>query len=130
MFSDASTSSSCESVAPRCGPDAIALNGEWLSMSDVARLFPSRRAGKRLSVQTVWRWCTRGVRLGIRLRSALVGGHRCTTLQWVNEFIESVSQASRPQQADVPRTRTAKQRQTASERATEDLKAAWRRRQP
>jgi hypothetical protein len=99
-----------------------------LSLKEVAKRFPGRRAGKKLSVETVWRWSSAGVHNGIRLKTVLVGGHRISTLRWVNEFIESVNQAAGTEDMAAPKVRTPRQRQTASERATEALKAAWTKR--
>jgi hypothetical protein len=100
----------------------------YLSLTEAAKSIPGRRPGKRASLGTIWRWCNRGLRNGIRLKSVLVGGHRCTTRQWLNEFIEVMSQASLPERHQPPVPRTPSQRQAASERAAEELKAAWERR--
>lgn len=98
----------------------------YVSLTHATAYLPGRRAGKKISVQTLWRWCTRGLR-GIRLRSVMVGGHRCTTLQWIEEFIDAVTQMARHEGVDLPELRTTKQKETASERATKDLRAAWER---
>lgn len=110
-------------------PAATSSKGEveYLPLSAAAKLLPGRRAGRRISIQTVWRWCTKGVRNGIRLRSVMIGGQRCTTREWIEEFIEAVSSATQPGE-DVPNVRTPRQRRTASEQAAEELKAAWRKR--
>jgi hypothetical protein len=105
--------------------------GEYLTLTEAARLIPGRRPGKRVSLGTLWRWCTKGLRQGIRLKSVLAGGQRCTTRQWVQDFIEAMTQVSQPAPADAPVVvRTPTQRQTASERAAAELKAAWERRRP
>lgn len=105
--------------------------GEYLTLTEAARLIPGRRPGKRVSLGTLWRWCTQGLRQGIRLKSVLVGGQRCTTRRWVEEFIEAMTQESRPAATDAPVVvRTPTQRQTASERAAAELKAAWEGRRP
>lgn len=105
--------------------------GEYLSLTEAARLIPGRRPGKRVSLGTIWRWCNQGLRQGIRLKSVLIGGQRCTTRRWLEEFIEAMSQESQPGVADRPAAiRTPTQRQTASERAAEELKAAWKGRRP
>ena len=99
--------------------------GGYLTLTEAARLIPGRRPGKRVSLGTVWRWCTQGLRNGIRLQSVLAGGQRCTTRRWLQDFIEAMSQDSQPSANDRPTVRTPTQRQTASERAAEELKAAW-----
>src|SRR5437016_1510804 len=54
------------------------LNGDVLTLAEAAALIPGRTPGKRVYVNTVWRWCRKGVR-GVRLQSVLIGGQRCTT---------------------------------------------------
>lgn len=104
--------------------------GEYLTLTEVAKFIPGRRPGKRVSLGTIWRWCTQGLRKGIRLKSVLAGGQRCTTRQWVQEFIDAMTQEGQPQGQDRAQVRTPTQRQTASERASEELKAAWDGRRP
>jgi len=101
---------------------------DYLTLIEAANRIPGRRYGKRISVGTVWRWCKRGVRGGIRLRSVLVGGQRCTTEQWLKEFIEAMNQDAEPETVIHLKPRTPNQRQRASERAIEELKAAWEKR--
>src|SRR5262249_38167301 len=50
----------------------------FLTLTQAAKLIPGRSEGKTASVNTLWRWCIRGVH-GTRLRSVLIGGRRCTT---------------------------------------------------
>ena len=108
-------------------PDDLELVAkEGLTLSEAAALIPGRKQGKRVYVNTVWRWCKKGVKNGIRLKSVLVGGQRYTTRRWLQEFIEAMSQASGEGEVPPPAIRTPRQRQTASERAIEELKAAWK----
>ena len=58
-------------------------------MTEAAALLPGRKPGKRLYVNTVWRWCMKGLRNGVRLRSVLIGGQRLTTRRWLQEFIQA-----------------------------------------
>ena len=78
-----------------------------------------------MSVETVWRWCRRGVRHGVRLRSVVVGGRRLTTRRWLQEFIQALTQAAGTAPNDVPMPRTPHQRQAEADRATEELKRLW-----
>ena len=98
---------------------------EYLTLTEAAKLVPGRKPGKGVSEGTVWRWCMRGIRNGIRLRSAMVGGHRCTTRQWLREFIEALNQ-SQSGTTD-PQPRTPGQRRRASEQAAEELRKRWNR---
>ncbi len=108
-------------------PDDLELVAkEGLTLSEAAALIPGRKQGKRVYVNTVWRWCKKGVKNGIRLKSVLVGGQRYTTRRWLQEFIEAISESSGEGEVPPPAIRTPRQRQTASERAIEELKAAWK----
>ena len=98
---------------------------EYLTLTEAAKLIPGRQPGKRMSVGTIWRWCRRGVRNGIRLKSVLIGQQRYTTREWLQEFIDSLTQAAEPDSREPLRLRTPRQRQTAAERATEELKKMW-----
>jgi hypothetical protein len=80
------------------------------------------RAGKHVHVNTVWRWCVRGVRGGIRLRSEMIGGTRCTTTEWLDTFIAELNAGGAP----VPvAMRTPTQRARASGEALEELARVW-----
>ena len=110
------------------GPEELALlEEEGLTLTEAAALLPGRKPGKRLYVNTVWRWCVKGLR-GVRLRSVLVGGQRLTTRRWLREFLQAMNEARDPGGASPPVIRTPRQRQSASERAAEELKAAWKQR--
>lgn len=101
------------------------LEQEGMTLVEAARLLPGRRPGKRISVDTLWRWCVRGLGNGIRLKSVLVGGQRLTTRTWLQEFIEARTQAAEPEDRPPLRLRTTSQRQRDSQRAAEELKAMW-----
>jgi Protein of unknown function (DUF1580) len=98
----------------------------YLTLAEAAKLIPGRHAGQRVSIPTMWRWCVRGVHNGIRLQSVLVGGRRCTTRRWVQNFIDAMTRASPIPAPDSMKLRTPSQRHRASERATEELRAAWK----
>ena len=42
--------------------------------------------GRRLHPATCWRWGTRGID-GVKLKTWMVGGRRCTTVEAVQDFI-------------------------------------------
>ena len=106
------------------GPDL-----PFLTLTEATKLIPGRD-GRRISLKTLHRWCRKGLRNGVRLRSALVGGRRCTTRNWLNEFFGALTEDG---EADVPARpvpRTAAHRHVASERAVEELESAWSRKRP
>lgn len=101
------------------------IANEGLTLAEAAKLIPSRKPGKRVDVNTVWRWCQKGLKGGFRLRSVLVSGTRYTTRTWLREFIQARNQASNADQPTVPCPRGQQQRQAASDRAAEELRRRW-----
>lgn len=108
-------------------PEELALiEKEGLTMTEAAALLPGRKPGKRLYVNTIRRWCMKGLRNGVRLRSVVIGGHRLTTRRWLQEFIQAMSEAREPGEPRPPVIRTPRQRKSAAERAVEEWKALWK----
>ncbi|MEI8371872.1 MAG: DUF1580 domain-containing protein [Planctomycetota bacterium] len=56
-------------------------------------LCPERRRGVRPNVATIYRWMMNGVR-GIRLESIVVGGTRCTSVEAMQRFFDTLTSAS------------------------------------
>ena len=94
-----------------------------LRLNDVPKLpwLPKRRAGSRLAIATVHRWCTDGVR-GCRLRFECVGGTRCTTQSWLREFFYSLAQLDSPNPS-VQEVETKAQRERRANAAAERLQS-------
>jgi hypothetical protein len=105
--------------------EMVLLQEEALTLTQAAALLPGRRPGKRIYLNTVRRWCRKGLHNGIRLKSVLVGGQRLTTRRWLQEFIEARTQAAEPEDRPMPKLRTPTQRQRDAERAVEEWKALW-----
>jgi hypothetical protein len=65
---------------------------------DVRKCFPLREAdayfprskGRRVSLPTLYRWATSGVR-GVRLQTIRLGQTRCTSEVWVMQFIAELN---------------------------------------
>jgi hypothetical protein len=115
------------------GEGAASVDGarslrEYLTLIEAARLLPGRKPGKGVSEPTIWRWCLKGLRNGVRLKSEMIGGHRCTTKAWLQEFIETLN-GSQGGTTD-PQPRNSDQRRRASERAAEELRKRWHRQGP
>ncbi len=96
-----------------------------LTITEASKLpmFSRRRRGRPINVSTIWRWAKRGVR-GIRLETELQGGMRLTSEEALIRFFTAL-QAIRDGAPVVPRGRTPKQRQQASERAGAELDRRW-----
>lgn len=68
-------------------------------------MLPSRRGGRARHKETIRRWATSGIH-GRKLRTVMVGGIRCTTVEWMYEFILSETLENRT----TPFPRTHRQR--------------------
>jgi len=68
----------------------IPVPDDLVTLTEATRFIPGRRPGKRISVNTLHRWCSRGIR-GRKLRSQLIGGHRMTTQTWLAEFLAAIN---------------------------------------
>jgi hypothetical protein len=110
--------------------DMLFLEREALTLAAAAKLFPGRKPGKKVSIDTIWRWCMRGLRNGVRLKSVLIGGQRYTTKQWIKEFIEAMTDGAEPGAASTLPVRTPNQKRSAAERATDELKSLWNQKRP
>lgn len=66
---------------------------ELLTLAQAARRLPSR-GEKGMSPSTVWRWATNGLR-GHRLEVIHVGGKRCTSVEALQRFFESIEEGPR-----------------------------------
>lgn len=64
-------------------------NANLISIGKAAKIF-----GK--SPCTVWRWCTCGLRGGIKLWSIRVGGTRLTSHEAIQQFIQAQNEDAEP----------------------------------
>lgn len=93
-------------------------NEQVISLAEAARSLPARRAGKRVHVSCLFRWCSTGCR-GIRLEYVQIGGTRCTSREALQRFFDKLTAAS---QGDHPApTPPAKARREAVESARRRL---------
>jgi hypothetical protein len=97
---------------------------DYITLAEAVKTLPGRQ-GRRISLKTVHRWSRKGLRHGVRLRTAMIGGRRCTTQGWLRDFIETLSKLSAPVVVQPAPPRTQRQRQIASDRATSELMVLW-----
>ena len=90
-----------------------------VSPAEAARRLPTRRAGKRPNIATLYRWMQTGCR-GIRLEYILVGGTRCTSLEALQRFFDRLTEAAETA-APVPAPALTKTRQRQIEAAERRL---------
>lgn len=62
-------------------------------LAEYSDRIPSSRRGKKLHRATLWRWAFDGVRGGIVLQTARLGGCRYTCDAWIAEFMRAASTA-------------------------------------
>ncbi len=98
--------------------DVHDVHGESLiSIVEATRLIPGRP-----HLATVYRWFNKGVRGGIKLETALVGGRRFTSREAVQRFVDRLSGP----RGDAVQARTTKQRERATKAANDELsRAGW-----
>jgi transposase len=64
----------------------LAIDETYMSLAEAAKFFPSRP-----HIATVWRWATKGMKNGIKLDTAMIGGKRYTTEESVAKFLEALN---------------------------------------
>lgn len=67
------------------------ISSERITLDELAR-----RIRFRPHKSTVWRWANRGI-AGVRLKTEMVGGKRCTTMSDFENFVAEVSAAKERQ---------------------------------
>ena len=85
------------------------FSDEWLTFEALSRLIPGNP-----HKNSIHRWTTRG-RNGVKLRSVIINGVRCTKREWVNEFF-AASELNGPDDED-PRDDKPKPRKSTAKRA-------------
>lgn len=92
--------------------------GDYFPLRVTRRYFPGRDSN-RISLKTLYRWATRGVR-GAKLRTIRLGHQVCTCDAWVREFIEQLN-AGRPEvlPGEQPTDREVARRQQVDEALNE-----------
>jgi hypothetical protein len=93
---------------------------ELIRLSQAAGELPRRRAGKKTSLQTLYRWSNPPGCRGVVLRTIQVGATRCTTRAWLAEFFERLTAARQGAEAT---TVTPASRRREVERAERELTA-------
>lgn len=95
---------------------------KWLTIAEVCEYVGPRGRGEGTAEGTVRQWIDRGLS-GTRLMAQYRGGVIMTTVEWIEEFFERVSQIrSRKKRNRIIPTPT--QRRRSHQKAVEKLKAA------
>lgn len=82
---------------------------QLLTFTEACKVLPRRRRGKRPSLQTLYRWASKGCR-GIKLEFVCIGGTRCTSREALQRFFDRLTEqaqastaAAAPAEADPAR---------------------------
>jgi hypothetical protein len=93
--------------------------GSYFAISEVPNRIPKTSRGRRVSIATVVRWSTKGLK-GIKLETIRIGGTRCTCDDALRRFFERISQ-SQSGRTPSPALLTATQRNRRFEAVEERL---------
>jgi hypothetical protein len=91
---------------------------------NVARSWLPRSQGRKISIETLYRWCHRGLVNGNRLQAVKVGGRWFTTRKWVQDFIRA-GQPDLTAENFGTSIRTRLQRERAAAWAERELRRLW-----
>jgi hypothetical protein len=94
-----------------------------ISLSEAADFLPRRRAGKKTSVVTLYRWTNQGLR-GVRFEFVMVGATRCTSREALQRFCDALTAAVNGR-VPVPPSRLTKSRERQIEAAERRLAKKW-----
>ena len=73
------------------GVNNMPNESKWLTPNQITEIVPSRMRHRNISENSIRRWQLKGIQ-GIFLRSALVGGVRCSTLEDVENFVNALTE--------------------------------------
>jgi hypothetical protein len=107
-----------ENSQPLQDNDFVSLN--------VARTWLPRSNGRRISLDTLYRWCQKGLKNGVRLQAVKVGSRWFTCRRWVQEFVRAGNPNLNAATADT-NLRTSPQRHRAANWAEKKLRESWKR---
>jgi len=90
---------------------------ELITLTEAAKRLPRRRAGRKVNVSTLHRWCTHGCQ-GVRLAFLKIGGTRCTSIAALQRFFDALTERAQGRNEDAPRNATVSRKQaiTAAQR--------------
>jgi hypothetical protein len=99
-------------------------NDDLLTLAQAASQIPGRN-GNKCSLQTLYRWCYRGVSVGasrVRLESTLIGGRRFTSQEALSRFVSRLNPPSADENG-TPIPRSIDRRRSDSAKAAAELRA-------
>lgn len=76
-----------------------------LTFAEAAKRLPHRRAGRKVNVSTLHRWCTKGYQ-GVRLDFLKIGGTRCTSMAALQRFFDALTERDQGADSAAPPMKT------------------------
>jgi len=102
--------------APIGDDDLVSLN--------LARAWLPKSNGRKVSLDTLYRWCHKGLKNGVRLQAIKVGSRWFTSRRWVQDFVRAGNPHLNPATA-ATNLRTSPQRHRAADWAEQELRKSW-----
>ena len=84
---------------------------DLITLAEAAKRLPRRRAGRKVNVSTLHRWCTQGCQ-GVRLEFLKIGGTRCTSMPALQRFFDALTERDQNADPDAPRNATVTRRKS------------------
>jgi hypothetical protein len=103
---------------PHQDSDLVSLN--------VARDWLPRTRGRKISLDTLYRWCQKGLKNGVRLEAVKIGSRWYTTRKWVQDFVKAGKPSLEAGNPAGPSIRTSRQRDRAADWAEKELRRLWK----
>ena len=104
------------------------MDEELLTLVEAAKVVP-KVDGRRVHVNTLWRWCRKGLR-GVRLEHLHIGSRIVTSEEAIRRFLTALTEAEEPIRRRMPldlpvlrKPRTEKQKQRDIARAERECAA-------
>jgi len=101
------------------------IHDDDLVSLNVARTWLPRLNGRKISLDTLYRWCQKGLKNGVRLQAVKVGSRWFTSRQWVQEFVRAGNPNLNAATAD-ENLRTIPQLHRAANWAERKLRESWK----
>src|SRR4051812_9192065 len=93
---------------------------ESFTFAQAAKIVSLRLGGRKVHVSTLHRWCTLGLR-GIKLRFVQIGGTRCTSIEYLDDFFARLTAARTGETDSALHVRSSSACRRAAERDDREL---------
>ncbi len=94
-----------------------------VTLRQACDLLPRRRRGKKVAVETLYRWSLSGCR-GVKLETIQIGGTRCTSREALQRFFDALTTAAGTSDAPAAPKKLTRQRRAEMEAAEKACREA------